>query len=403
MAEARAGLSPALVALIAGQLGLHSAMAGLRMAAPLHVLRQDYSPAAAGLLIGLVAVAQVVLALPAGRMVDRHGYRRPMRWAVATTVLGALLALLASAASDGLFFALLCAASLLVGAGANIGLIATQRTAGREAGDGVQRIRVFSWLGMAPSLANAIGPVAVGFAIDGAGFGAAYLLVLLLPVMSLVAIARVRDVRPQTLPKPSDGRGSTWGLLAAPGMKRLFVVNWLLSSCWDAHTFAVPVLGHERGFSASTIGLVLGAFTLSVSAVRLVIPLIAHRMREPAMLRVAMLGTALVFAAYPLATSPWLMALLAVLLGLAMGSVQPMILSTLHQLTPDHRHGEAIALRSMVMNLSGTVMPLVCGLAGTAIGVAGLFWGVGAAVGAGSWTANALESVLTPKRQANRP
>ena len=59
-------------------------------------------------------------------------------------------------------------------------------------------------------------------------------------------------------------------------MRRLFVVNWLLSSSWDAHTFAVPVLGFERGFDASTIGLILGAFTLAVTAVRAVIPMLAH-------------------------------------------------------------------------------------------------------------------------------
>ena len=33
----------------------------------------------------------------------------------------------------------------------------------------------------------------------------------------------------------------------------------------------------------------------------------------------------------------------AVLLGLTLGAVQPMIMSTLHHLTPDGRHGEAIA------------------------------------------------------------
>ena len=43
-----------------------------------------------------------------------------------------------------------------------------------------------------------------------------------------------------------------------PGLRRLLFVNWLLSSSWDVHSFAVPVLGHGRGYNASTIGLVLG-------------------------------------------------------------------------------------------------------------------------------------------------
>jgi hypothetical protein len=74
-------------------------------------------------------------------------------------------------------------------------------------------------------------------------------------------------------------------------MKRLLCVNWLLSACWDVHTFAVPILGFERGFNATTIGLIVGTFTLAVSGVRLLIPLWAHRISEVAVLRAAMVGT----------------------------------------------------------------------------------------------------------------
>ena len=177
-------------------------------------------------------------------------------------------------------------------------------------------MRIFSWLGLAPSLSNVIGPVLAGFVIDALGFRAAFLLMLLMPLARWCrrAACRVQASAPRPGPRPSR---TAWDLLRAPGMKRLMVVNWLLSACWDVHTFAVPVLGHERGFSASTIGLVLGSFTLSVTSVRLLIPLLAHRMREVTVLRAAMVGTALVFALYPFAGDPWLMAALAMLLGLS--------------------------------------------------------------------------------------
>jgi MFS-type transporter involved in bile tolerance (Atg22 family) len=94
-----------------------------------------------------------------------------------------------------------------------------------------------------------------------------------------------------------------------------------------------------------------------------------------------------VFAAYPLAPNPWAMGLLAALLGVTLGSVQPMIMSMLHQLTPDARHGEALALRSMAINASSTLMPLMFGATGALVGAGALFWAVGGAVGAGSWLA----------------
>ena len=139
-----------------------------------------------------------------------------------------------------------------------------------------------------------------------------------------------------------------------------------------------------RAVVRSAIGFVLGAFATAVSLVRLVIPLIAQRLRESTVLAGAMLGTGAVFAVYPLVQTAWLMGSLAVLLGLALGSVQPMIMTTLHQLTPHDRHGEAIALRSMTINFSSAVMPLMFGLAGAALGAASLFWVMGAAVAAGS-------------------
>ncbi len=378
-----------LAALIVGQLGMHSAMAGLRMAAPLQLLREGYSAWSVGVLLALFAAAAVVSALHAGRLADRHGYHRPVYLAAAVTVLGALMAVGSTFVGGPLHFGLLCGAAAATGAGTNIGMLTIQRTAGLTASDSIERVRVFSWLGVAPSFSNVVGPVAAGFMIDGFGFAAAYLLLLLLPVATLVSAQRVppQPGAPAGLP---HGR-TAWDLLRSAPFQRLLLVNWLLSMCWDVHTFAVPVLGHERGFSAGTIGLILGTFTLAVTAVRIVIPALAHRLSERGVLRYAMLACAVVFGLYPLAPSPLLMGCCAVLLGISLGSVQPMVMSMLHHLTPDSRHGEALALRSMAINTSSTLMPLLFGATGAIVGSAVLFWAVGGAVGAGSWLVRRLQ------------
>ena len=61
-----------------------------------------------------------------------------------------------------------------------------------------------------------------------------------------------------------------------------------------------------------------------------------------------------------------------------------MIMSTLHQITPHHRQGEALGLRLMTINGSSVLMPMLFGAAGAVAGVAPVFWVVGAAVGLGS-------------------
>ena len=81
------------------------------------------------------------------------------------------------------------------------------------------------------------------------------------------------------------------------------------------------------------------------------------------------------------------------LLGIALGSVQPMIMSTLHQITPKHQHGQALGLRAMAINGSSVVMPLLFGSAGVLLGLSGVFWTVGAVVGLGSRLAWTMQDV----------
>jgi dipeptide/tripeptide permease len=85
-----------------------------------------------------------------------------------------------------------------------------------------------------------------------------------------------------------------------------------------------------------------------------------------------------------------------VILGVVLGSVQPMIMSTLHQITPEARHGEALGLRLMAINASSVLMPMLFGTVGAVVGVSVVFWSVGLAVGAGARPAWLLRPVAHP-------
>lgn len=385
-------LTRRLMPLIGGQVCLHGAMAGARMAAPLWSLREGWPAWVAGLLLALFAVAPIAGALSAGRMVDRHGYHKPVRRAASFASIGVALAAIGAWTwlpwPPLLRVVLLGAGAFLAGAGANLGLIAIQRTAGRLAPDPVALKQVFSWIGLAPALSNVVGPVLAGLLIDAGGFSLAFGMLALLP---LAADWWARQVPREAPPAgPGARRRAAFDLLQLPGMRRLLLVNWLISTSWDVHSFAVPLLGHERGLSAAAIGTVLGVFAASVAGVRVLIPWLAHRLREHEVLVGAMLMTAGVFAVYPFALSALAMSACAIVLGIALGAVQPMVMSTLHQITPHERQGEAIALRSMAINASSAVMPLGFGAVGGAVGAGVLFWAMGALVGVGAAAARRL-------------
>ena len=378
----------ALARLICGHICLHASMAGMRLAAPLLALKLGYSAVHVGFLLALFSLSQVFLALPAGRYADKHGLRRPMGLGVMVATLGALLSLVFPV------YASLCASALCMGAATGTASIALQRHVGRAAHDSTTLKKAFSWLAIGPAASNFVGPVSAGLLIDhvGATFGAvvpmagfrsAFLCMALLPLLCWWCV-RVTQELPAAQPATGALAPSAWALLRVPAMRRLMLVNWLLSACWDVHTFVVPLLGHERGFSASVIGTLLGGFAVAAALIRMVMPVVAAHLKEWVVLSGAMVATACLFAVYPWMVSPWTMGLCSVALGLALGSVQPMIMSTLHQITPHAQHGQALGLRLMAINLSSVVMPVLFGTAGAVVGVSVVFWTIGGMVMLGS-------------------
>jgi len=374
-----------LMRLILAQISIHACMTGMRMATPLLALREGYSPAAVGVLLALFALTQVFLSLPAGRYADRHGLKRPLAISVVTASVGA------GAAVFFPIYPVLCLAALLSGGASGAAIIALQRHVGRAAHDTVTLRKVFSWLAIGPAVSNFLGPFLAGLLIDYAGgeaasdtgFRAAFLLMALLPLSAWLWVRTLQEEKPA--PKPEGSKKTTaWDMLQNQGFRRLLLMNWALSSCWDVHTFVVPILGHERGLSASVIGSILGAFAIAAAAIRVLIPLLSERISEWKVVMGAMLGACLLFTLYPFMSNAWAMMGCSIVLGLVLGSVQPMVMSMIHQITPPDRQGEALGLRMMAINGSSVIMPVLFGSIGTVVGVSALFWAVGAVVGGSS-------------------
>jgi MFS family permease len=379
----------ALLKLILGHICLHGSMAGMRMAAPLWALQQGNSAFSVGVLLALFSLTQVFLSIPAGQFADKHGLGKPLGIGILIAMAGALLAALFP------HFEVLCFSALCMGGATGIASIALQRHVGRAARDVTELKRVFSWLSIGPAVSNFLGPISAGLMIDYAGpmfggaagdqtgFRAAFLLMAALPIVTWLWIRGTTELGP--VQQPADSKAPAfWHLLRDVRMRKLLMVNWVLSSCWDVHTFVVPVVGHGLAFSASVIGTILGSFAVAASVIRVLMPWIAAHLREWMVISGAMVVTAFIFAIYPAMESPWTMGICSVVLGAALGSVQPMVMSTLHQITPPAQQGQALGLRLVIINLSSVLMPMLFGTAGLVVGVPVIFWTVGAMVAAGA-------------------
>ena len=378
-------MNAALLRLILAQVCIHGTMTGMRMATPLLALKEGYSAAAVGMLLALFALTQVFLSLPAGRYADRHGLKRPLIISVVAACSGAGVAVLFP------IYPVLCLSALLTGGAAGMALIALQRHVGRMAHNKDELRKVFSWLAIGPAISNFLGPFAAGLLIDYAGgeaasttgFRAAFLLLTLMPLAAWFWARTVQEL-PALQTEGTNQKATAWDLVQNRGFRRLLLLNWALSSCWDVHTFVVPILGHERGLPASVIGSILGAFAIAAAVIRMLMPIITRHLAESQVVLGAMVAACALFIAYPFMPGAWTMGACSVLLGVVLGSVQPMVMSMIHQITPPERYGEALGLRMMAINGSSVLMPVLFGSLGTVVGVSALFWAVGALVGVSS-------------------
>ncbi|HSI50895.1 MAG TPA: MFS transporter [Ideonella sp.] len=370
----------ALPAVIGALVGVHASMAATRVTASLLLLHLGYPEWMVGTLLSLFALAPLPLSLWAGRQADRHGMHRTLGIGV---VMGAGGALLAAISQHPVALAM---AALTTGGAVAVAAVGIQREAGRLAHNALDLKRVFSWVSLGPALSNALAPVVVGLLIDHVGYRSGFVFAALLPLASWAFAGWV-----PRQPAPPAGAGAeqapAWHLLKSPQLRALLLVNLALSSCWDAHSFAIPVLGHVRAMSASSIGLVLGAFAAAATVVRFLISRWADKLDERLALRSAMGLATAVCAVYVWLPGTPGMLVGSALLGLALGSVQPMVLAMLHQVTPSDRHGQALGLRMLVTNGATVFMPTLFGLLAAATLPAAPMWLMGSIVLLAQWPA----------------
>lgn len=369
--------------LIANLIAIHACMAVTRVAASLWVLKQGYGEWMVGALLSLFAIAPIALSLWAGRQADRHGFHRPVGWGISIGFVGALVAVAFQSLPA---IALSC---LLSGGAVGVAAVAIQREAGLMADEPGELKRVFSWVALGPALSNAIAPVVTGVLIDHVSFTAAFALAVGLPLLAWALAQKIPRHPPRARSLPGKQRPA-WDLLRAPALRNLLLLNVVLAACWDAHSFVVPVVGHAKGLSASSIGLVLGSFAVAATCVRLAIVRWAQHLDELKALRAAMaLATAM------LAVYAWLPGTLGLmfgsaLLGVALGSVQPMVLATLHQVTPPDRHGQALGLRMLATNGATVAMPVGFGVLAGATAAAAPLWLMASLLLLAQWPARAI-------------
>jgi MFS family permease len=357
----------------------HLAFVGSRMSTSLFALELGASAFTVGLLMALFAALPMVLSVGSGRMIDRVGPRRPLLAGFAALAAANALPFFVPRV-EALYFS-----STLGGTAFLMIHIAMNSVFGAHGGS-ARRAMNFSWLALGFSISGSLGPIVAGLAIDGLGHARAFGVLALFPAIAFCLLLFRRN----PLPIPDrHGRqaGGVLGLLRIPALRNTFIVSGVLAMGWDLYAFLIPIYGARLGLSASSIGSIMATFALATFVVRLAMPVLVRRLRPVQVIVSALVVTGASYLLFPfVSTIPLLMAL-SFVLGLGLGCAQPVIMSQLYESSPPGRQGEAVGVRTFMLNGSHTAIPLASGALSAAAGMLPAFWLVAGCLLAGAWFA----------------
>lgn len=360
----------------------HSVFNGSRMLVSLYAIHLHASPFTVGALMSLYALLPMLFAVSTGRLVDRIGARWPMFGASVSVALGTLLPFVWPRLET------LYAASTLIGTGFMVFHVAVNQVVG-ALGRTEDRAADFAWLALGFSVSGTLGPLLTGFAIDTIGHARTFLLLFAFPLPPLLILWLNRPALPRARERKAEaGERRVMDLLRSRELRRVFIASGLLSMAWDLYTFVIPIYGSRIGLSASTIGVIMGTFAIATFAVRLVMPLLVRRVKEWHTVTTALLIAAGSYSLFPFFASVPLLMTLSFVLGIGLGCSQPMVMALLYNTSPPGRQGEAVGVRTTVMNASHTVLPLAFGALGAALGMGPVFWSMAGLLASGGYFIN---------------
>lgn len=334
----------------------------------LYALHHGASHLAVGLLAASFSMFPMLLAVAAGRLVDRFGVRWPMTFGATTGGIGLLIAYFFPGLPSLYLVALLTGLGLIfinLGTQNLVGLFSTPES----------RPKNFSNYTLSTSAAALLGPLIGGFSIEHFGFPSTCLyfaLLSLAPISLLLAYGR-RLPGGTRVPGKGSGGGAR-AMLKDPQVQRMLVIGSLINAGINLYQVYMPVYAHSIGLSASTIGIVIAMNSAAAFVARFMLPDLIRKLGEQRLMAYVFFTGAAALILIPLFQNALLLGIISFLFGIGMGCGQPIVMMLMFSNSKDGRSGEALGLKFTVNQMTKMISPVIFGSISTALGLSPMFW-----------------------------
>jgi MFS family permease len=327
-----------------------------------------------GLVTATFALLPLFLAIPLGRLSDRRGGAPLLVVGCALQTLGCVLLSVAGSALT------LAGASVVLGVG-HLGLaLGVQDVIARESDD-EHHDRHFGLLTAGVSLGQLVGPLIGGLLLGSSdtplasATSHALLVAAGIAGVATVSALLAEQSREGGMPAPvAARRGSVRTIARTRGVPAGIFASIAVLSAADVFTAYMPVLGEQRGIGPRAIGVLLALRAGASVASRIGIASIVRLVGRRRLISVSAAAAAVALAAIAFTHDVWALAALTVVAGVGLGFGQPLSMTMVVQLVPEHARATALGLRLTGNRLGQVATPAAAGVVAGSAGAGSVFW-----------------------------
>ena len=332
----------------------------------LYLAHLGAEPGLIGLLLGIAGAVSLFMATPLGRMSDKID-------ASLQVLVGCLVCIFA--------FAGLSQVTSLFGVGALLTLVMFGHTATVLAyqssvgttGLVAERVQAFGWLAAAISVAQSLGPPAVGIIVDNLGITAAFAGSAIMVGISLLGVPILRAYAPRKSLLTNQGAEGSIEWRKNRGFLYALGSSLLSSLSLNIRLSFLPLFLARAGSTTTQIGFLFSIQAITSLAIRSQIGALTKRLGMNRMVFAVFILSAIALAAVPFSGNLLQFVMVSAFIGIANGIVHPLTMAIATESVSDNHQGMALGLRYAAFRLGNIVSPLVLGLVANIGGLGAAF------------------------------
>ena len=334
--------------------------------------------------VGLVAAAfallPIFLAIPLGRLSDRRGAPLLVIGCAVQTAGCLLLAFSTTTLA-------IAGASAVVGLGHLALALGSQDVVARESHSD-RHDHHFGLLTAGVSLGQLFGPLLAGLLLGESGTpspsATTRCLLVAVGILVLATLcAAVADAsRGAASARTPSRRGSVRAIVRTRGVPAGIFASIAVLAAADVFTAYMPVIGAENDIGPRAIGVVLALRAAASIAARVGIGATVRRIGRTRLITAGAAAAAGALVGMTVTHDVWALAGLSIVAGFGMGFGQPLSMTLVVQLVPEHAKSTALAVRLTGNRIGQVATPAAAGVVAGNAGATSVFWLLGAILAA---------------------